>query len=496
MISMLDGRMARVAGLIVSVLVAGSSLSYAAQTNVELLIDDSGSMAQRVEGGRKIDVARQVLSGLVPDLPADAQIAIRTYGRQKASRERDCADMELLTPFGPNSSQRILPAVRALKPNGMTPIAASLQEAVKDFAGKEGQNNIIVLLSDGEEDCNGDPCAAAKAVHDAGIHLQVNVIGFHVGAAGRKQLECVARDGGGKYYDAAGASELKLAATEVKEKIASSPAAPPASPTSTPTPYVKAAESLYGDPIHGGDSYDGAVTMPTGKLFHLDHPQPTKKQDFFSLQVKGGQTIVATITSGASSSVGAVISDSKRNSLQSTDVDPARRVSVIKADVADQQDGTYYILIGSQYNAQGPDSTFQVDLVNNYDANSDRDAGTDESRALEVPPGTYMHNYMSDVDQMDVFKFKAEAGKSYQFKVRPSSANATLQLQAVDSDGVQLGNGQSVNRGAVAKIENLKIPKAGYIFVKVSYDHYADKGPYSMAFGPGDVDSPPPPPKP
>jgi nitric oxide reductase activation protein len=124
------------------------------QTNVELLIDDSGSMAQRVEGGRKLDVVRQVLATLVPGLPADAQIAIRTYGRQKPSHEKDCNDMELLTPFGPNESSRIMPAVQALKPNGMTPIAASLQEAVKDFAGKEGQNNVIVLLSDGEEDCN------------------------------------------------------------------------------------------------------------------------------------------------------------------------------------------------------------------------------------------------------------------------------------------------------------------------------------------------------
>jgi len=222
-------------------------LAYAEQTNVELIVDDSGSMAQHVTGGRKIDVAKQVLPGLIQNLPADAQIAVRTYGRQHPARERDCADLELMTAFGANTSERILPGVNGLKPNGMTPIAASLQAAAKDFAGKESQNNIIVLLTDGEEDCNGDPCAASKAVHDAGIHLQVNVIGFHVTDKERPQLQCIANAGGGKYYDAANASELKLAASEVEERIV----APAPAPTPQATPNPSGMNLL--SPTNGGE---------------------------------------------------------------------------------------------------------------------------------------------------------------------------------------------------------------------------------------------------
>ena len=205
------------ASLVVLAAVLANTGRARAQTNIELIIDDSGSMAQQIEGGRKIAVAKQVLSGLIKELPTDAQVAVRTYGRQKPSRDHDCSDMEIMTPFGPNNPERVLPGVQALKPNGMTPIAASLEEAAKDFAGKEGQNNVIVLLSDGEEDCGGDPCAAAMRIHNAGIHLQVNVIGLHVLPKERKQLACVAEAGGGKYYDAANANELKLAASEVKE---------------------------------------------------------------------------------------------------------------------------------------------------------------------------------------------------------------------------------------------------------------------------------------
>jgi hypothetical protein len=45
-------------------------------------------------------------------------------------------------------------------------------------------------------------------------------------------------------------------------------------------------------------------------------------------------------------------------------------------------------------------------------AGSDRDAGSDESRAIEIKPGTYLHNYLSDIDTIDVFKFKASGARA------------------------------------------------------------------------------------
>ncbi len=242
--------------IIVSVLLSAFALAVArpaqassGQTNVELIIDDSGSMAQKIGGGKKIDVAKQVFSGLVQDLPADSVVAVRTYGRRQPYTARDCADMELLIPFGPNTAARVLPGVQALKPNGMTPIAASLDAAAKDFAGKEGQNNIILLLSDGEEDCHGDPCAAAKTLRDSGIHLEINVIGLHVTPAQREQLQCVANAGGGKYYDAADAKQLKVAASEVTERVAAAPAPAPPTPQAAPTPFNLIAASNGGQLI-------------------------------------------------------------------------------------------------------------------------------------------------------------------------------------------------------------------------------------------------------
>jgi hypothetical protein len=85
---------------------------------------------------------------------------------------------------------------------------------------------------------------------------------------------------------------------------------------------------------------------------------------------------------------------------------------------------------------------------------------------------------------MDVFKFKADARTAYQVKARSANDAGTIILHAVDSDGVLLGDGQSTNAGAITKMENLKLAKAGTIFVKVrSYDPN-NSGDYSFASAP------------
>jgi von Willebrand factor type A domain len=470
------------------------STGASAQTNVELIIDDSGSMAQRIVGGRKIDVAKQVFSGLIQDLPPDSQIAVRTYGRQEVYTKRDCHDMELMTPFGPNTPSRVLPGVQALKPNGMTPIAASLEEAAKDFVGKDGQNNIIVLLSDGEEDCNGDPCAAAQRVHDAGIHLQVNVIGLNVLPKERTQLQCVANAGGGKYYDAKNANELKVAASEVKERIVSTPGPPTLVPTSSPTP-AKAAEGLYGEAIRGGDSFNSPVPIPTGKLFHLDHDQQAGKYDFFSVNARGGQSILITFTTGPEGRMQGSINGPDHHDLADFGASGARISGRGQADVGDQQDGTYLVLIGDNEWPVGKDGTFQVDLVNNYDANLDRAAGKDQSRALEISPGTYLSNYLSqNTRPIAFFKFKAQGGKTYLFKARSARSDGNISLSAEDDDGVSLGTASSPNAGAVATLDKLTIPKDGYIYVSVQSGEWGSHTfHYGIALGEGQVDSPHPP---
>jgi hypothetical protein len=87
---------------------------------------------------------------------------------------------------------------------GYTPLAGALQRARDDFDGRpaKSNSNFVYVVSDGEETCDGDPVAAAKALTAASIGVQVNLIGFSVDSKSATQLKRVAQAGGGAYADA------------------------------------------------------------------------------------------------------------------------------------------------------------------------------------------------------------------------------------------------------------------------------------------------------
>jgi hypothetical protein len=201
--------------------------AVAAANNVEIILDASGSMAAKIEEQTKMEIAKKAVYELLLTYPESTQIAIRTYGHR---RKDDCRDIELIVPFGKRDLSNFS-AVINLKCIGKTPLAAAITAAAQDFAGKEGQENSIILITDGEETCGGDPCKAAKEAHRSGIKVKIDVIGFKIEARERAQLECIAREGGGKYIAANNAKEL-VAATQ---QVAAAPAVA-AEPKPAPAP--------------------------------------------------------------------------------------------------------------------------------------------------------------------------------------------------------------------------------------------------------------------
>ena len=89
-----------------------------------------------------------------------------------------------------------------------TPIGASLEAVAGDLGSGEGPR-IVVLLTDGEETCDGNPAAAIQALVDSGIDVRVNIVGFAIDDAA---LEATftewASIGNGQYIDVANAEEL------------------------------------------------------------------------------------------------------------------------------------------------------------------------------------------------------------------------------------------------------------------------------------------------
>jgi hypothetical protein len=190
----------------IQVVRAGSGGEAGAAPAVELILDTSGSMLQALEGQRRIDIARTVLSQLVAEtIPPGTPLALRVFGDTPESCETNLAAP--LQPLDPAAMAGLIDGLEAI--DGVnTPIGASLQAVAGDLQGVTGPK-IVVLVTDGEETCGGDPAAAIRALAAQGIDARVNIVGFAVDDEALKaQFREWAHLGNGQYFDAAGAAEL------------------------------------------------------------------------------------------------------------------------------------------------------------------------------------------------------------------------------------------------------------------------------------------------
>jgi hypothetical protein len=188
---------------------AGEQIPAAGDLSVAIILDTSGSMLQELDGSTRADIARASLTELVTEtLPPGTNVSLRTFGDQP-----DSCESRLVVPQGPLDPEAMaqtiaeLPVVNLVK----TPIGASLEQVGDDLGNAPGPK-IVVLVTDGEETCDGDPAAAIQALIDSGIDVRVNIVGFALDDEALKaQFADWARIGNGQYIDAANAEELTSA---------------------------------------------------------------------------------------------------------------------------------------------------------------------------------------------------------------------------------------------------------------------------------------------
>jgi Ca-activated chloride channel family protein len=190
-------------------------------TKMLLVLDVSGSMNERISsGGTKFAAAKRALKKVADALPAGTQVGLRVYGSNtaepKEQNPKACTDTELVLPIGPLDRRRMYRAVDSFTAKGETPIAYSLQKSVGDL-GSSGKR-VLILISDGEETCAGDPCPTARRLAKAGIDLQFNAIGLAVKTKARRQLQCIAKAGDGNYYDANNTYDLEDAVRKITQR--------------------------------------------------------------------------------------------------------------------------------------------------------------------------------------------------------------------------------------------------------------------------------------
>lgn len=174
---------------------------------VELILDASGSMLQRQDGERRIDIAKSVLTEIVESyLDESTHFALRVFGHKEADTCR--TDLEI--PLSPLDRGHVTSRIGAINAMNLakTPIADSLALVPGDLAAASGPKSVI-LVTDGEETCEGDPASVISNLRQQGLDIQLSIVGFAIDDAELiREFESWSQLGGGSYFNAGSADEL------------------------------------------------------------------------------------------------------------------------------------------------------------------------------------------------------------------------------------------------------------------------------------------------
>lgn len=226
--------------------------THSAGSALAVVLDASGSMLQRTDGGeRRIEVAKRVLTELIRDeLSEGSGFALRVFGH----READSCRTDLELPLAPLDQAAAIARVETINAMNLakTPIAASLEAVASDLAGARGSRNVI-LITDGEETCEGDPEATIRSLRSRGLNLALSIVSFGVSDEELKAtFDRWATLGGGDYFDTDSAEALAQSLRSV---------------ISGPFQALDAAGNVVVEGIIGGSE----VVLPAG-VYRLQRP--------------------------------------------------------------------------------------------------------------------------------------------------------------------------------------------------------------------------------
>ena len=188
---------------------------------VIFILDASGSMWGQVNGKPKIAIAKEVMDDLVDHLPSSMEVGLMAYGHR---RKGDCTDIELLVPLDKCDPSALKAKINALHPKGKTPLSAAVEQAARKLRYSE-ERATVVLISDGLETCNADPCKLAERLAMTGVDFTVHVIGFDLEEQEQARLRCLADKTGGLFLAASDAGGLRQALRKTVDKVRQPPPA-------------------------------------------------------------------------------------------------------------------------------------------------------------------------------------------------------------------------------------------------------------------------------
>jgi len=194
---------------------------------IDIVMDYSGSMSYWIEA------AKNSMAAIISQLPNSTKVGFRVFGHdggnnpyspvlnkvkcvmknkngkykvktQTASYlgsiSGSCSATAQVTPVASHSASTLINGMNSVQIGGSTPLTLALEQAVtSDFgAMPRTQPKKIILITDGGENCGGDPCAFAKTLVAQRKDITIDVV---LVSSNSKELICLAQTTGGKFYN-------------------------------------------------------------------------------------------------------------------------------------------------------------------------------------------------------------------------------------------------------------------------------------------------------
>ena len=183
------------------------------KTNIELVVDGSGSMNAAMGNTPKVELLKRTLKDLATQpFPTDTQrfLGLRVYGGSSPLDEKNCQDSQLLSPIRPLEATQWASSVDKLSAKGSSPLAYAMEQAAADFpTGADDTDNLMIVVADGEDTCGQDVCNVALKLHQSPKKIIVHVIGFDLDSHAQTTLSCVPKSSDGQFYLARNEFELR-----------------------------------------------------------------------------------------------------------------------------------------------------------------------------------------------------------------------------------------------------------------------------------------------
>jgi len=177
--------------------------------NIILILDCSASMNKIIGPVRKIDIAKKTVETIVSDIAGyshdvgSIKVGLRVFGSKFFKWKKNCDDTSMEIPLAEIEKTKIpiLAKVNGIMAKGQSALSITMEELRQDFPDDDEQSNFIVVISDGDESCGGDPCAQTKKLVDNSKGVSVSTLGVETDKAGLDNLNCMAEAGNGRYFD-------------------------------------------------------------------------------------------------------------------------------------------------------------------------------------------------------------------------------------------------------------------------------------------------------